>query len=74
MLKLRFNLYRGVLVLRHFFEEELYKRGPAPGESRTSLECTDLSALWSRVGRAFRVGSKAVTSHRSKEVRGVEIV
>jgi hypothetical protein len=36
---------------------------------RASLECADLSALWSRAEHAFRVGTKAVTSHRTPRRR-----
>jgi ubiquinone biosynthesis protein len=43
----------------------------APFED-ASLECADLSALWSRVERAFRIGTKAVTSHRTPRRRPLQ--
>ena len=42
-----------------------YSADFGPEKSGASLECADSSALWSHLGRAFRVGTKAVTSHRT---------
>jgi hypothetical protein len=40
-----------------------------PETSRPSLECADLSALWSQLGMHAQRGTKAVTSHRTPRKR-----